>query len=146
MLGLLERWELRVVVLIVAVAVVIRAPIVSVLGFRLMFRVLFMTALRDMLIALAGIAIGRLLVLLCSRSRYRWSAGWRAHLTLDVATLLSIDGTILRAGVRPLLIRGLQWWCVILLSAVVVCLRRWRVSRHALHAASGGRCRWSSRH
>lgn len=145
-LRLLERWKLRVVVLVVVVAVVISAPVMSVLGLGLMLRLLFMSTLLHMLIALAGIAVGRLLVLFSSRARYRWSAGRWAHLALDIATL-SVDRAILRTGVRSLLVRGLQWWwCVVLLSVAVVCLCSWRVSRHALHAASGRGCGWSSRH
>lgn len=90
MLRLLERWKLRVVVLVVVVAVVISAPVVSVLGLRLMLGLLLMTTLLHVLIALAGIAVGRLLVLLSSRARYRWSARRWPHLALDIAAL-SVD-------------------------------------------------------
>lgn len=144
-LRLLERWKLRVVVLVVVVAIVISAPVMSVLSLGLMLRLLLMTTLLHMLIALARVAVGRLLVLLSSRARYRWSAGRWPHLALDIATL-SVDRAILRTGIRSLLVRGLQWWCVVLLSVAVVRLCSWRISRHALHAASGRGCGWSSRH
>lgn len=97
-LRLLERWKLGVVVLVVVVTVVISAPVMSVLSLGLMLGLLLMTTLLHMLIALAGIAVGRLLVLLSSRARYRWSAGRRPHLALDIATL-SVDRAILRTGV-----------------------------------------------